>query len=173
MQRESLGLALVGAAVLGAGLAPLAGKGKSDERLEAIETSVKKLERRAKDLDARLVHVEDLQSSIDDLAERTVPKDARWIELETGRAQEWSFDLTGKASVQFVRFDDAGLPVFHLRSVAMEGDVSLRAGQSVRAVDDLGQRRTIVTTAVHRLELDRTGAARRALVSVLARTEGG
>ncbi len=144
---------------------------KTDEQIEALQAETKRLANVARDLEARVILLEDGRSETADRVEEQHPRDARWIPLKPGGADQWDFPVGGRAQIQFLHVGDDGTPTFRVKHRAAEGDVALRAGEAMRAVDDLGSEQRVYTTTVHRVRLDRTGRPEAALLSVVVTRE--
>ena len=145
---------------------------KIDDRLEAVEKEQKRLAGQLQDADARLIHLEELRAEVEETVARVLPADARWVPLEPGGSEQWSFPTGGRAQVQFLEMAEDSTPRFSIKNRAAEVELPLLAGQSMRAVDDQGERKQVYTTTMHRLRFDRTGRAEAALMSVVVTVEG-
>ncbi len=154
----ALGLVLVGGPDLAAG-------GKAEARLLAMEKTVRKVETAQKDLDLRLVHTEERISDLTRRVDASVASSAQWLDLQAGSNSSWELGSGGSARVQYVRMD-AGTPVFLIEHKALRGELPLRPGETVVAVDDLGNLRRTYAVAMHALRRDRTGAPVSAWLSV-------
>ena len=138
---------------------------KADERTASLERELGILSDRMRGLDARLVHVETFEGRFDAAVERLLPADARWLELRGSSSEQWDFPVGGRIQVQFLRLDEDRVPLFHVVSRAVEVDVPLKPGFTLRAVDDLGDERRIHLVTLHRVRTDRSGRLDAALVS--------
>lgn len=145
---------------------------KYDQRFEQLEARIDELESKNRDLSARIFHVESMDATVTDAISKVLPSEARWISLRPGTAEQWDFDVGGRVQLQVLEPAEGG-PRFHLTSTAMDGDLQLRAGQTLRAIDDLGTTRRIFDTTLHRLRTDRTGRPADALVSVVVSIDQG
>lgn len=141
------------------------------DRLTELEKGQRRALREQGDLDTRTTNLEAGQAAIEERVDAQVPQSARWIPLEAGGNEQWELPVGGRAQVQFLSISDEGLPVFRIYNRGMEGDLALRPGVAVQAVDDLGDKQRTFVTILHRLALDPNGQPTAALVSQGVREE--
>jgi hypothetical protein len=144
---------------------------KTDEQISALQAETRRLATLSRDLEARVILLEDSRDGTARTLAAILPPEARWIPLRRGGSDQWDFPVGGRAQVQFLHLNKSGSPTFRIQHRAAEADVSLSAGQAHRAVDDMGETRRVYTTAVHQIRLDRTGRVEAALVSVTVTIE--
>ena len=144
---------------------------QTQDRLTELEKGQRKAMDAVAELDTRTTHVEAAQTSMGKRLDEVMPKSARWILLEAGGNEQWDFPAGGRAQVQFLSLSDDGAPIFRLQSRGVEADFALSVGTAIEAIDDLGSKRRIYVTTLHRVARDRDGKARAALISQIVREE--
>jgi len=147
--------------------APGATNRKLEEGLDELARRVERLEERSRTQEAKQINGEAVVDEVVRKLARIEPKESVWLELEMGRGHKWLFDTGEQATMEFVGFDGGGdTPTFRVVHKTLDTRVALRAGESIRAVDDRGTERRVYTSTLHALHRDRTGVPRRALLSV-------
>ena len=145
---------------------------KTDDRLDLLERDLKRMTTEVRSQDARLIHLEDVRAELDESMARVLPADARWVPMEPGGSEQWSFPAGGRAQIQFIEMAQDGAPIFSIQNRAAEVQLPLPPGHSMRAVDDQGDSKRVYTTTCHRFRVDRTGRPDAALISVVVTVEG-
>jgi len=140
-------------------------------RLEDLEKRQRQVMTGLADLDTRTTHVEAAQASTRQRLDELMPLSARWVPLQSGGNEQWELPVGGRAQVQFLSLSGDGVPVFRIHNRALEGDLALPVGSAIEAVDDLGSKRRVYVTTLHRLSRDRDGKAHAALISQTVREE--
>ncbi|MCO4771356.1 MAG: hypothetical protein KDA24_15080 [Deltaproteobacteria bacterium] len=167
--------AIAGALLAAAGLAlvaiplwpeaPQSANRRLEDRIDVLEKTVDKADDRARGADAKTVANEALIDELTRIISRLEPPNAAWIDLRSGGGNKWVLDSGAEATVKFVSTTDAGIAL-RINHKTLDDEFLLRPGESVRAIDDRGTELRVYTTTLHSIERDRTGAPRRARVSV-------
>lgn len=140
-------------------------------RLEELEKGQRQVMRVVGELDTRTTNLAASQASTERRVDELLPLSARWIPLEAGGNEQWDLAAAGRAQVQFLSMSEGGVPIFRLQNRGVEADLALPIGSAIEAVDDLGSKRRVYVTTLHRMAQDRDGKARAALISQVVREE--
>ena len=153
---------------------PDAANRRLEEAVDALDQRMTRAEERGRANEAKIVNSEAVIDEVVRKLARLEPQESVWLDLEVGRGHKWLFDSGEQATVSFVGFaEDHDTPTFRVTHKTLDTVVSLRAGESMRGVDDRGTERRVYTSTLHALHRDRTGTAKRALVSVTYSVESG
>ncbi len=165
-----IGGVLLGCVVAAVAVAPSFGdhsaNRKTDARIEALESELKKVAASQRSLDARVFHLEEMRETMEADIARVIPQDARWIEFAREARDQWDFDKAGRVQIIFEGWSETGTFGFQMTSRAGETHGEFRPGTSLTAVDDKGTSQMHYTMTLHEAALDRDGRPYRGLVSV-------
>jgi len=167
---------LVGAALLALPWwpdAPQTANRKLEDRLDAVERKLSKADERSRSNEAQIVSSDVVMSEIMRKLGRIEPENTAVIELRGGGGNKWVLNSGAEATVKYVGLAEGDGVTLKIKHKTLDADFVLRPGESVRAVDDRGTERRVYTTTLHSIERDRTGAPRRARVSVDYGIESG
>lgn len=142
-----------------------------DDRLDRLEKQVDQADDRSRGNEARIVSTDVV---VDELARKfhtLEPENAGWIELQGGGGNKWTLRNGDEASVKFMTITADGGIAMKIKHRTLDQEFVLRAGESVRAIDDRGTELRVYTTTLHGIERDRSGVPRRARVSVAYEVE--
>ena len=137
-----------------------------DERLDQLEKRIERADDRSRGNEAQLVSTGVV---VDDLGRKfhtLEPENAGWINLRGGGGNKWTLPNGDEASVKFVTMTADGAVVMRVKHRTLDQEFALRPSESIRAIDDRGTELRVYTTTLHGVERDRSGAPRRARVSV-------
>ena len=155
-------------------LTPDAANRRLDDALDDLEKRVARVEERGRANEAKIVNNEAVVDEVVRKLSRLEPKESIWLDLEMGRGHKWLFDSGEQATMEFVGLtEDQTTPTFRVVHKTLDTVVALRAGESIRGVDDRGTERRVYTSTLHAMHRDRTGAPKRGLVSVSYSVESG
>lgn len=144
-----------------------------EERIDALESRVKRVDERAREAEAKAVSNEAVIEELGRALTALDPKSAAWIDLRDGGGNKWTVSSGAEVTVKFVALNDDDSVSLKVQHKTLDSTFRMRTGESIRAVDDRGTERRVYTTTLHSIERDRTGAPRRARVSVVFTIEGG
>ncbi len=144
-----------------------------EERIDALESRVKRVDERAREAEAKALSNEAVIEELGRTLTSLDPKSAAWIDLRDGGGNKWTVSSGAEVSVKFVALNDDDSVTLKVQHKTLDNTFQMRPGEAIRAVDDRGTERRVYTTTLHALERDRTGAPRRARVSVVFSIESG
>lgn len=161
-----LGAALLAAVVVGEGDGRRgAGARDLELRIEELEKADRGSAELQREIDSRLVHTEEAVRDLGARLDRVEPATAQWVDLAAGGAVAFDLGDHGRAQAQFQRFEGMD-GVFALDSKLGRLEARLAPGRTLVLVDDLGTSRRVLSTTLHRIRLDRSGAPQAALLSM-------